>query len=261
VPASDDTVAPEAHEWVSFEDPEEDRTWLFDVTFLASSWKCIYGQGCQGVLTASAPELEQGCCSYGAHFTGKKDARTVERAAARLTPDIWQFHDRGRKKGVVKKREDGELGTRMVDGACIFLNRPGFPGGTGCALHKAAEAQGRSHVELKPEVCWQLPLRREDETSPDGHVTSVVRQWDRRHWGEGGAEFHWWCTEDPAAFVGQEPVYVNMRTELETMAGKPVYRKLADYLAERTPTPNTAPVKVALLPHPTVRLPHPTVRR
>ena len=71
-----------AHEWVSFDDPDEERTWLFDVTFLVSSWTCIFGQGCQGVLTGPAPELVQGCCSYGAHFTGKKDARNVERAAA-----------------------------------------------------------------------------------------------------------------------------------------------------------------------------------
>ncbi len=237
-----------AHEWVSFDDPDEERTWLFDVTFLVSSWTCIFGQGCQGVLTGPAPELVQGCCSYGAHFTGKKDARNVERAAAELTPDIWQFHKQGRK-GVVKKLPDGELGTRLVDGACIFLNRPGFPAGPGCALHTAALAQGRSHVELKPDVCWQLPLRREDETAPDGRVTSVVRQWDRRHWGEGGDEFHWWCTEDPAAFVGHEPVYVSMRTELETMAGKKIYKKLAAYLDERR-----APrVRVTLLTHPTLR--------
>jgi hypothetical protein len=248
VSATHEPVPPETHEWVSFDDPDEDRTWLFDVTFLVSSWKCIFGQGCQGVLTGAAPELEQGCCSYGAHFTGKKDARAVQRAATKLTPDLWQFHKRG-QKGVVKKRADGDLGTRMVDGACIFLNRPGFPGGTGCALHKAAEAEGRSHVEYKPEVCWQLPLRREDETSPDGHVTSVVRQWERRHWGEGGAEFHWWCTEDPEAFIGHEAVYVSMRTELEAMAGKAVYRKLAAYLDERS-----APrAPVTLLPHPTVR--------
>jgi hypothetical protein len=144
---------------------------------------------------------------------------------------------------------DGDLGTRLVDDACIFLNRPGFPAGAGCALHKAAEAQKRSHVDLKPEVCWQLPLRREDETAPDGRITSVVRQWDRRHWGEGGEEFHWWCTEDPAAFVGHEPVYVTMRTELETMAGKLVYRLLVAYLDERT----GPRAKVTLLPHPTVR--------
>ncbi len=43
----------------------------------------------------------------------------------------------------------------------------------------------------------------------------------------GAQEFHWWCTEDPEAFVGHEPVYVSMRTELETMAGKKVYKRLA----------------------------------
>jgi hypothetical protein len=241
-------VPADAHEWISFRDPDEERTWQFDVTFLTSSWMCIFGRGCQGVLTGPAPELVQGCCSYGAHFTGKKDARNVERAAATLSPDVWQFHKQG-QKGVVKKLADGDLGTRMVDGACIFLNRPGFPAGAGCALHKAAMDRDISHVELKPEVCWQLPLRREDETSADGHVTSVVKQWDRQHWGEGGAEFHWWCTEDPAAFVGHEAVYVSMRTELETMVGKKVYRRLAAYLDERTAPGAT----VTLLPHPTVR--------
>jgi hypothetical protein len=238
----------DAHEWVSFDDPDEERTWLFDVTFLTSSWTCIYGRGCQGVLTGPAPELEQGCCSYGAHFTGKKDARAVERVAAKLTPDIWQFHRQGRK-GVVKKLADGDLGTRIVDDACIFLNRPGFPAGAGCALHLAALKAKKSHVEFKPEVCWQLPLRREDESSPDGRVTSVVRQWDRRHWGKGGEDFHWWCTEDPAAFVGENPVYVEMRRELETMAGKKVYKLLAAYLDDR----KTRSGAVTPLPHPTVR--------
>ncbi|MHB1709891.1 MAG: hypothetical protein ACYCV7_00580, partial [Acidimicrobiales bacterium] len=110
----------DAHEWVSFKDPDEERTWQFDVTFLTSAWMCIYGQGCQGVLTGPAPEMNQGCCSYGAHFTGQDDARAVERAAADLPPELWQFHRQGRK-GVVKKLADGDLGTRMVDGACIFL--------------------------------------------------------------------------------------------------------------------------------------------
>src|SRR4051794_9058633 len=52
------------HEWVSFEDPDEDRTWVFDVTFLMSKWSCIYGRGCQGVLTGPAPELMHGCCTH-----------------------------------------------------------------------------------------------------------------------------------------------------------------------------------------------------
>jgi hypothetical protein len=245
---SNTKIPSDTHEWVSFGDPEEERTWQFDVTFLTSAWTCIFGNGCQGVLTGPAPELVQGCCSYGAHFTGKKDARNVERAAAELTPDIWQFHKQG-QKGVVKKLPDGDLGTRLVQDACIFLNRPGFPAGPGCALHLAAMAQNRSHVELKPDVCWQLPLRREDETSLDGHVTSVIRQWDRRHWGGGGEEFHWWCTEAPEAFVGHEPVYVAMQAELEAMAGKKVYKMVAAYLDARlAPTATAVP-----LPHPTVR--------
>ena len=68
----------DAHEWVSFEDPTEARTWRFDVTFLLSHWECIFGNGCQGVLTAPAPELAQGCCSYGAHMTGDEDVARVE---------------------------------------------------------------------------------------------------------------------------------------------------------------------------------------
>ena len=241
-------VPDDAHEWVSFDDPDEERTWLFDVTFLASGWECIFGNGCQGVLTGPTPELAQGCCSYGAHFTGQEDADKVAAVAKTLGPDVWQFHAKG-QKGVVKKLADGDLGTRLVDDACIFLNRPGFATGPGCALHVEAARRGVSHVEVKPEVCWQLPLRREDETTPDGRVTSVVRQWDRRHWGEGGQEFHWWCTEDPEAFIGAEPVYRTMRTELETMAGTKVYKRLAAYLDGRTGPGGT----VTLLPHPAVR--------
>ncbi len=75
----------DTREWVSFEDEDEERTWVFDVTFLTSNWKCIFGDGCQGVLTGPAPELVQGCCSYGAHLIDKKDARRVEKIAKTLT--------------------------------------------------------------------------------------------------------------------------------------------------------------------------------
>ena len=89
----------DAHEWVSFEDPDEERTWVLDLTFLTSPWMCIFGAGCQGVLTGPAPELVQGCCSYGAHFADKKDLRRVEKAAAKLTPEQFQHHDRAKKLG------------------------------------------------------------------------------------------------------------------------------------------------------------------
>jgi hypothetical protein len=223
----------DAHEWVSFEDPDEERTWVFDVTFLLSRWTCIFGRGCQGVLTGPAPELVQGCCSYGAHFTDDEDVARVEEAAETLTAEQWQYAPRGRRLGVVKEGKGGELVTRMADGACIFLNRPGFPGGAGCALHRAALERGERPLDLKPNVCWQLPLRREDTEEDDGRVTSRVMQWDRRHWGEGGAEFHWWCTESSDAFIGKAPVYEHLRDELTEMVGAPVYDLLTTYLDVR----------------------------
>jgi hypothetical protein len=233
---------------VSFPDPSEARTWLFDVTFLLSGWHCIYRAGCQGVLTGPSPEREEGCCSYGAHFTDAADSARVLAAAATLTEAQWQFRRRGRRGGMVRTETDGATVTRLVDGACIFLNRPGFPGGAGCALHRAAVEAGRRPMDLKPDVCWQLPIRREDTTDDHGRVTSTVSQWDRRHWGDGGAEFHWWCTAAPEAFAGRRAVYRSLRDELIGLCGADVYRLVADYLDSRRATTGGVP-----LPHPTVR--------
>jgi len=233
------------HEYVSFEDPEEDRTWVFDVTFFLSNWTCIYGQGCQGVLTGPAPELVQGCCSYGAHFIDDDDVATVQAAADRLTNEQWEFRRKGRKGGFIRTEEDGTRITRLVDGACIFLNRPGFAAGPGCALHQAALAAGERPMDWKPDVCWQLPLRLQEHTDDHGHVTSTLREWKRRDWGEGGFEFHWWCTDAVDAFVGHTPVYVTLRDEIVELVGEPVYALLVAQLAARG--------RRVVLPHPAVR--------
>jgi hypothetical protein len=221
------------HEWISFEDPEEERTWIFDVTFMLSHWGCIFGRGCQGVLTEPAPELMQGCCSYGAHFVDAADRRRVERVAKTLTDEQWQFRKKGLDRGIVKQNKKGETMTRLVDGACIFLNRPGFAAGPGCALHQVAMERGVPHLALKPDVCWQLPLRRDEEVHDDGHVTSTILQWDKRHWGAGGAEFCWWCTEAPEAFGEKEPVYKTLRDELIALTSRDVYDLLVTYLEPR----------------------------
>ena len=235
----------DAHEWVTFSDPDEERQWRFDVTFLLSSWTCLFGGGCQGVLTGPTPEMAQGCCSYGAHFTGHEDADRVRLAAATLTPAQWQFSSRA-TKGVTKTTRSGQIMTRLVNGACIFLNRPGFAGGPGCALHRAALERDIEPLELKPDVCWQLPLRRHDIENSDGSVTSTVTQWDRQDWGGGGEEFAWWCTEAPEAFVGTRPVYLSMRAELAQICGQAVYDTLCGYLRARA-------ARSAPLPHPVRR--------
>lgn len=128
--------------------------------------------------------------------------------------------------------------TRRVDGACIFLNRPGFSGGAGCALHIGALEAGKRPLDWKPNVCWQLPIRLEHVEDDTGYVTTFVREWKRRDWGVSGDEFHWWCTDSPDAFVGREPVYKYLRDELVETVGKVVYEQLVELL-ER---PRNAPV-------------------
>jgi hypothetical protein len=237
-------------EWVTFDDPDDKgRRWQIDVTFLTSSWTCIFGCGCQGVLTEKAPELVQGCCSYGAHFSSRKDRNAVVKAAKELTDDEWQFAKQGRDKGIYAKagKDEGKQAwrTRLVDDACIFLNRPGFPNGPGCALHQHAMRTGKHHSDIKPEVCWQLPLRREDEEMEDGTVVSTLSEFGRDGWGDGGDDFAWWCTEAPEAFTGSEPVYRSMGPELRKMLGKKLYAQVIEYLEERSRA------RVPLVTHPT----------
>ena len=121
------SIPPDTHEWVSFDDTKRQRTWMFDVTFLESNWTCIFGNGCQGVLTEASPELVQGCCSYGAHFSDVKDQRRVERAAKRLTEDQWQFKAKG-KDGTPRVKKNGEIVSGLLSAAVIEL------AGVSCAL-------------------------------------------------------------------------------------------------------------------------------
>ena len=224
----------DAHEWVSFDSTEEERTWRFDLTYLESNWTCIFGAGCQGVLTEDASDLVQGCCSYGAHLLDDDDITNTLAKAALLTSEEWQFKDEA----------PADL---IADSA--FLPRPGFAAGPGCAFHIAAANHGESFVAWKPEVCWQLPLRREDEVADDGYIITSVGQWERRHWGAGGAEFHWWCSEAAEAYVGNQRVVDSMRDELVATVGKKTYARLLAFMNERAERLATS----TPLPHPTTR--------
>lgn len=238
----------DVHEWISFEDPTEQRTWVFDATYLRSNHRCIYGEGCQGVLDAPAEEMAQGCCSYGAHFVDDDDVQVVVSAFVRVRPEHMQFHAKAVKGGFLRPQighDDNTVTvTRLVDDACIFLNRPGFEGGAGCALHIAALDAGERPLDWKPNVCWQVPLRLEHATDENGHVTSRLREWKRRDWGDGGTDFHWWCTEAPEAFSSNQAVYVGSRDEIVELIGQPIY----DLMVTQLERPDWVP-----LAHPTVR--------
>ena len=232
------------HEWISFEDPDEMRTWMLDATFLRSSYKCIYGQGCQGILDDASPELMHGCCSFGAHFLDEKDFKNVTKYVKRLKGRHWKNKDKAKDKGWFSTAKDGEKKTRVVNGACIFHNPPGFDGGTGCAFHIAAVEAGERHMDWKPDVCWQVPIRLEEHIEDGGYVVSTIREWKRRDWGEGGDEFHWWCTESADSFIGKDPTYTFFTDELTEIMGKKAYAILVKMLS--------APVGVPL-PHPALR--------
>lgn len=234
----------EPREWISFEDPDELRTWMIDATFLRSNYKCIYGEGCKGVHDDPTPELMQGCCSFGAHFLDDDDRKTVTKYVKRLQPRHWQNHDTGAAKGWTVKERDGGLKTRVVDGACIFHNKPGFEGGTGCAFHIAAVEAGERHMDWKPDVCWQVPVRLEDHTEDSGYVISTIREWKRRDWGDGGDDFAWWCTESADSFIGRDPAYVFFKDELTELMGEKSYEIMVEQLNRPTAVP---------LPHPAIR--------
>ena len=232
-----DLVFPRA--WVEFVDPADDsQVMSCDLTWLTSSYMCIFGQGCPGIY-ADAPDV--GCCTLGAHFADKDDEKRVAAYVGMLDEELWQHRPGGkvRRSDWVEVDEDGERKTRVieVDGqqACIFQNRPDFApskggGGAGCALHALAYVLGRNPLETKPDVCWQLPIRRtfrEVERQDGTTYTEVsIGEYDRRGWGPGGHDLDWYCSGNTEAHVAVEPVFVTNEAELTDLMGRPAYDEL-----------------------------------
>jgi hypothetical protein len=220
-------------QWVEFVDPDNDgQVFRCDLTWLLSRWTCIFGSGCKGIVPKRAND---GCCSHGAHYSDKADEKRVKKFARALTADEWQFRKEGLANGV-SEVEDGARKTRKYKGACIFLNRPGFAAGSGCALHLHALKTGLHPLETKPDVCWQLPVRRTYDrvTRPDNTEVLVtsIGEYDRRGWGEGGHDLTWWCTGATEAHVATEPLYLTYGPELVDLMGRPAYDVLVELCEE-----------------------------
>jgi len=244
------TASLPATEWASFLDGEGD-TWLFDLSYFRSNWKCIYGQGCAGIESEPDVEGHRGCCSYGAHFADEADLVRVMEIASVLPAETWQHHElrpprdesgdwAARLDEMIEALttidDDGDRVTRVVDGACIFQNRPGSATGPGCAIHFAAVAAEIDPLEWKPEVCWQLPIRVEHHLDDNGWSTHMVRQWTRADWGEAGNDLGWWCAEAEEAYVGTETVARYLREEVAALAGADVADALIAYIESRGTT-------------------------
>jgi len=198
----------DAHEWVSFEDPAEDRSWLVDVTFLSSCWQCIYGADARESHRANARTDGRLLFVTEAHFTTRRMPSAVAAAAETLSREQWQFRSKGRRNaGVLKARLERGHDHPPRRRSLHLLEPPGSPGGAGCALHRAAIDRGVLPLQLKPDVCWQLPLRREDTVAANGHVTSSLGEWGG---GDTGAKVERGVQlvvhgRHPSAFSGARP--------------------------------------------------------
>ena len=203
--------------------------WRFERAFLTSTWSCIWGRGCLGILPEPAAELGHGCCSLGADLDGDDEARLISALAATLDPARFEHHDEAARGGIFA--DDTRSSTRVIDGACVFLNRPGFAGGAGCALHLAALDSGESPVDWKPSVCWQLPVKVDWTPGPGDTEVATVRRWTRADWGAEGETMAWCCTEGDLAYGGDRPVVESMAAELTAIVGPDVYGQLRNGLA------------------------------
>lgn len=224
--------------WVEYPDPTTPAVVIrADLTWLTSRWTCIFGRGCQGIY-ASSPET--GCCTLGAHFSDRDDVKRVAGWVERLDADLWEKRPAGdiTKRSWLEKDDEGATKTQVVDGSCIFHNSSGFEGsgGYGCALHALAEREQVSIVATKPDVCWQLPIRRSYREAERGdgstYLEVSIGEYDRLGWGPGGHDLDWYCSGNSEAHVGLEPVYVSCAAELIELLGQPAYDVLAAMCAD-----------------------------
>ena len=207
------TPVPEER-WVSVDGPDGTR-WVADAGFLGSTWRCIWGAGCQGIHDHPTPELMQGCCSEGVELVDTDDAARVAAFAACIPAGLWQH------AGADVFRDRERTATARVDGACVFFNRPGYAGGAGCALHLAALDARESPIDWKPRVCWQLPVHATDDVDPtDGRAVVRLRRWRAADWGDTRPA--WWCTDAPEAYGGDAPVVTSLAAELIELCGPEV---------------------------------------
>ncbi|GAB3944662.1 hypothetical protein [Corynebacterium tapiri] len=235
-------------EFFEFYDPHDpEHLFKVDLTWMESHYGCAFGtERCPGI-DASQPDV--GCCTHGAYLADDQDRQELADAVARMPARFWQHRVTRDDEDQLEPwltwdeldGDDGEpepaLKTVLVDGACIFANRAGWETGAGCALHQWALEAGEELTVVKPEVCWQLPIRRHESyiERTDGAeiLLTEVGEYDRRGWGEGGEDFDWYCSTDPACHANAQPLWKSHRTELVAIMGEAAYEVLSQRLAQR----------------------------
>ena len=159
---------------------------------------------------------------------------------SKLTADEWQFKKQSDRRGgpikVNGRRRVGHPPRRRR------LHLPQPPGvrrpapAARCTRRRCAGTSVRSTGSRRSAGSCRCAA----STRPTRTATSRrrVREWKRRDWGEGGDEFHWWCTDSHEAFVGQRTrVRDACATSSSRLVGETPYRMFV----EPGPSAGTAP--------------------
>lgn len=218
------SAAPERR-FVELTDADGTTRWRFDAGFLTSRWRCLWGNGCQGIHDERRPELQDGCCSVGVVLADADEAMRITALAATLDAERFEHAADAADRGVLTTH-GSRWATSVVEGACVFLNRPGFAGGAGCALHLAALAEGDPPLDWKPQTCSRMPLHVDERVDGTGATELTVRPQRREDWGPGGATMAWWCVEADEAYTAEVPVVVTLRDELADLLGEELLGRL-----------------------------------
>lgn len=230
--------------------------YALDVLALLSNYRCIYGQGCQGVTPPGGESSElyvphnpavTGCCRTVPEFqhataeVAEEDAERVDSPlrikpyVEALRPDEAQHYDQinaGDWYSEVEQSSGWESQNAGVGGNCIFLNTDGPEGKLGCALYHLAGRLGIDPKETRPQVCHIEPAAAfviaEGLASGGRRVLVTLRP----AWYGWFASDRYWCTSDPAAYSATEPAFRGMASQYEWLLGEDVFATLSPVLEE-----------------------------
>ncbi len=111
-------------------------SWEFDLTFIVSNYRCIWGRGCPDTRLQ---HTARGCCVDGVEIyqgdgdtVGSEDLKRIRGRVRQLTDEDWQNRQvacqRGGRDPWGKARfKRDSVHTRLYRGACIFHNRVDHP--------------------------------------------------------------------------------------------------------------------------------------
>ena len=171
-------------------------------------WRCIFGSGCQGIY---AGRPDDGCCTLGAHFTEEDDSGGSRSAVEGLGEDEWQ-HRRRARQGAALDRDGGRRAARPrsstapASSSTARASRPAPAApctSTRCSRRATAHRQARRVLAAADPP--HLPHRR--AAGRHDYLEVTITEYDRRGWGPGGHDLDWYCSGNPEAHVGREPVF------------------------------------------------------